>query len=163
MTIHGPEKTTDIDDAIKAIMVDMDAAPDTKLGGPAAQAARENARLVADYLIGLGEEPLPRHAGKPSAGKVAQAISTTKRRFNRQNFGTNVWCARLLAAYDQWEMREGPTQLEKAQDAAEAKEPTNRRMAELEQQMLLLRSENDRLRQELTHLRGFVAETGRLP
>ncbi|MBJ6122505.1 hypothetical protein [Sphingomonas mollis] len=150
-------------DLIDTIIQELEAIPDAKLGGPAAPAARLNARVVADYLRGLGEEALPRHAGKASAGKVAQAISAGGRRFNRQNFATNDWCARLLATYDEWERTAGTTRLAAARAAAEEQEPSNRRISDLESELLLLRAENQRLRQEVGFLRGFVAETGRMP
>ena len=152
----------DIRSRIEGIMRELDTIPDARLGGPAAPAARGNARLVADYLLSLGDEALPRHAGKASSGKVAQAISASGRRFNRQNFATNEWCARLLAAYDEWERGNG-TRLAAAQALSEAEEPGNRRISELETELLMLRAENHQLRRDLGFIRQFVARTGRLP
>lgn len=154
---------SDVQPMILAILSDLEATPDRLLGGPAAPAARANAKLVADYLLRLGDGPLPRHAGKPSPGKVAQAISTPERRFNRQNFATNEWCERLLAAYDHWELSHGVTEFEAAQVAKEEKEPANKRISDLERELLIARAEISGLRRELAFLRGFTAETGRLP
>jgi hypothetical protein len=153
----------EVRDLIDSVMQELDTVPDARLGGPAAPAARLNARLVADYLLGLGEDPLPRHAGKASAGKVAQIISAGGRRFNRQNFATNEWCARLLSIYDEWERTAGTTRLAAARAVVEAQEPSNRRISDLEGELLLLRAENQQLRRQVGFLRGFVAETGRLP
>lgn len=152
----------DIKAIIASILDELDQAPDRALGGPAAPAARDNARRVADYLLNLGDVPLPRHAGKPAPGKVAEALSTTKR-FNRQNFQTNEWCSRLLNAYHEWEIGHGATKLDAAQAAADAKEPQNKRISILECELLMARAEIHQLRRELGLLREFVANTGRLP
>lgn len=157
------EVTSDVRAAISKIIAELNATPDRLLGGPAAPAARANAKLVAEYLLQLGDEPLPRHAGNASPGKVAQAISTEERRFNRQNFSTNEWCERLLRTYDQWELASGLTRIEAAQAANEQKEPTNKRISELERELLLAHAEVAQLRREVAFLRGFTAETGRLP
>lgn len=160
MSIATPE----IEATIASILAEMKGQPDQALGGPAASAARENARRVAAYLLDLHAKgtPLPRHAGKAAPGKVAAAMSQEKR-FNRQNFGTNDWCAKLLDAYDRWEIVHGTTLLAQAQLAADRKEPQNKRMSELERDLLITRAELERARQELGMLRTFVAQTGRLP
>jgi len=156
--------THDIEATIAALLAQMNKLPDQALGGPAAGSARENAGRVAAYLRDLHEKeaPLPRHAGKAAPGKVAAAMSEEKR-FNRQNFGTNDWCAKLLDAYDRWEIEHGTTLLAQAQSAADRKEPQNKRMSELERDLLFTRAELERARQELGTLRTFVAQTGRLP
>jgi len=158
-----PSNLPDVYSAIDAIMSELEAAPDQALGGPSAPSARANARRVAEYLLSLGDEQLPRHAGKPSTGKIAKAIAASAPRFNRQIFFTNEWSARLLSAYDEWEQFAGVTRLAAAQAIVEEKEPTNRRISDLERELLLLRAENDRLRRELAFVRGFVAASGRLP
>lgn len=153
----------DIRETISAIMDEMDAMPDARLGGPAAKAARHNARRVADYLLGLGGTPLPRHAGKASPGKIASSISDAGDRFNRQNFGTNEFCSRLLASYERWETAVVGSHFADALKAAQAREPENKRISDLERELLLVRAECQHLRDEVAFLRGFVAETGRLP
>ena len=153
--------------ALEDILADLGATPDRAIGGSAA-AARANASHVAKYLKQLRAErrSLPRHGGRPSHGKIAQEIAASGSppvRFNRQNFDTNPWCARMLAAFDEWERGHGLTALAQAQQAAEAKEPAEKRLADLERENLLLRAEVQHVRSELALLRGIVAETGRLP
>lgn len=155
--------TFDVHQTISAILEEMDGCPDSLLGGPAAKAARQNARRVAAYLLDLGEAPLPRHAGKPAPGKVANILSASGQRFNRQNFNTNVFCARLLATYDEWERETGLNRFAEAQKATEAKEPDNKRISDLERELLLVRAECQSLREQLAFFRGFVAQTGRVP
>lgn len=154
----------DIKATIAALLAQMEELSDQALGGPAAHAARENAGRVAGYLLDLHqrEATLPRHAGKAAPGKVAAALSKEKR-FNRQNFGTNAWCAKLLDAYDRWEIEYGTPLLVQAQAAADKKEPQNKRISELERDLLFTRAELQRARQELGTLRNFVGHTGRLP
>ncbi|WEK44300.1 MAG: hypothetical protein P0Y64_05690 [Candidatus Sphingomonas colombiensis] len=155
--------TDSVSTTIMAILEEMDRTSDAQLGGPAAKAARRNARRVAEYLLALGSTPLPRHSGKASPGKVASALSESGERFNRQNFMTNEFCARLLASYERWESDVGGSHFAEAQKSAEAKEPENKRISDLERELLLVRAECQHLRDEVSFLRGFVAETGRLP
>ncbi|GGD91121.1 hypothetical protein GCM10011515_08490 [Tsuneonella deserti] len=155
--------SSDIQATLHAIMAEMKAVPDRQLGGPAAATARLNAQQVADYLRGLGNTPLPRHAGKASPGKVAKEISTPERRFNRQNFTTNEWCDRLLNAYDEWEISHGLSRMEMAQAGRDEKEVTNQRVSDLERELLYAQAEIASLRRELAFLRNFTAETGQLP
>ena len=153
----------DIHTDIATILSELDKTPDSQLGGPAAKAARHNANRVATYLLGLGQNPLPRHAGKASPGKVATALSDGGERFNRQNFSTNVFCERLLAAYERWENESGTSHFAQAQTAVEAKAPDNKRISDLERELMLVRAECQHLRNELAFLRGFVGQTGRMP
>lgn len=151
---------------ISAALAEMDAVPDRELGGPAAADARRNARSVAEQLktMALKGEDLPRHGGKPSPGKLAALISdATKTRFNRQLFSSNEWCARLLALFGAWEDGRQPTAIAAAQAASTIKEPSNQRMRDLEAEVVVLQAENRQLRTEISHLRDFVATTGRLP
>lgn len=157
----------DVLEDIDAVMKELAVVSDRELGGSAA-AARANALRVAEYLKRLNAErrPLPRHGGRPSPGKIAQEIASSANplaRFNRQNFDTNSWCGRMLAAYDVWERSHGLTALAQAQQAAEAKEPDEERLRDLERENLLLRAEVQHLRRELALFRSVVADTGRLP
>lgn len=161
----APDSTDTIDSRVGAILAELDGLSDRALGGSAA-AARGNARRVAEYLRSLAAagEPLPRHAGKTSPGKVAVAIAKhSGASFNRQNFATNEWCGRMLDAYTDWESQTGGNALDEAIEAAEAKAPTDKRINELEREILLLRAENQHLRLELSAIRGLTARTGRLP
>lgn len=156
----------DIVGRIQAIMAELAETADRDLGG-SASAARTNARRVAAYLIGLHATggSLPRHGGKAAPGKIAQIIAGTSNppiRFNRQNFDTNEWCRRMLAAYDTWE-RSAVTALAQAQASIQMKAPAAKREADLERENLLLRAQVSHLTRELALLRGIVADTGRLP
>ena len=89
------DETDESDDdpatAIQRIIADLDATPDGAIGGAAA-AARTNASRTAAYFLGAlrSNEALPRHAGRPSPGKIADAITAQGGgKFNRQNFSTN--------------------------------------------------------------------------
>ncbi|WP_374944191.1 hypothetical protein [Sphingomonas sp.] len=151
---------------IDAVLAEMATRPEVELGGPAAADARQNALWVAEQLRAMAilSTPLPRHAGKPSPGKLAALISKEiGKRFNRQLFTSNEWCARLLSVHAAWEDANGPSALDAAQAAVEAKEAVSRRESALEEEILALRAENRQLRHELAHLRGFVASTGRMP
>ncbi len=151
---------------IDSIMDDLALASDQELGGPAAGDARRNASDVADYLRYLVRSggQLERHAGLPSSGKVAAAITErVNRRFNRQIFFSNAWCGRLLEAFGSWEDNLCKTALDLAAASAEAKEPSNRRISDLEAEVLSLRAENRQMRDEIAYLRGFVASSGRMP
>ncbi len=151
---------------IEALLEEMDAKPDSALGGPAAADARRNAHAVADQLRAMARTgtPMPRHGGKPAPGKLATMITdTTGRRFNRQLFSSNEWCAGLLALYVAWEDEERPTALDAAQAAAEVKENVTSRESQMEAELLQLRVENRQLRYEIAHLRDFMATTGRMP
>lgn len=157
----------DVVDHIDAVMAELAAVSGREIGG-SASAARANASRVAAYLRQLhaGGRPLPRHGGRPSPGKVAQEMASSESppvRFNRQNFDTNPWCGRMLAAYAEWEQGRGITALAQAQQAAEAKEPAEERLRDVERENLLLRAEVQQLRRELALFRGVVADTGRLP
>ena len=151
---------------IDTIMAELAGTSDQELGGPAAPGARRNAADVAEYLRHLATDggTLERHAGKPSSGRVAQRLTEhLGRRFNRQIFFTNVWCGRLLEAFGTWEDGEGASALDDAREKGEAKEPRDRRIAALEDELVSARAENQQLRRELAHLRDFVANTGRMP
>jgi hypothetical protein len=152
--------------SLDAITADLAGKTDRELGG-AANAARSNADHVATFLRRLHASggPLPRHGGKAAPGKIAQIIGKSADppvRFNRQNFDTNEWCRRMLAAYDEWE-RAGASALAEAQALSEAKAPTARREAELERENLLLRAQVSHMTRELALLRGLIADTGRMP
>ncbi len=157
---------TDILTRLNTILAEVNALPDRELGGPAAPTARANIRRVANHLSDLHarSEPLARHAGKASTGKVAAAISKDGNgNFNRQNFFTNAWCGKLLELYDAWELRGGLSGLDAAAAAAEAKQPRDDRVARLEEELLVAQAEARQLRQEVAFLRGFMATTGRVP
>lgn len=158
--------SADIVAMIDAVEAEVNALPDKDLGGPAAEAARNNVRRVARYLRALhaNRGALPRHDGKASTGKVAAVISEDSHgRFNRQNFFTNDWCSKLLADYDAWELGKGLSRLDAAAAVAEAKQPRDERIAALEEKLLVAEAEKQQMRQEIAFLRGFVAETGRVP
>jgi hypothetical protein len=151
--------------ALQGILADLDATPDGAIGGAAA-AARTNAHRTAAYFLATlrSNEDLPRHAGRISPGKVADAITTREgSKFNRQNFSTNPWCGRMLAALERWTPAAAPGALAEAMLAADAKAPADRRVSHLERENLLLRAEVEQLRGELSLIRGIVARTGRLP
>ncbi|MDK2768392.1 MAG: hypothetical protein KYX69_11810 [Sphingomonas sp.] len=165
MTPNPQRDDKGIGSRIAAVLADLDATSDRTLGGSAA-AARANARRVADHLLAMAAagEALPRHAGKASPGKVAAAMAERSgASFNRQNFATNEWCARLLAEFADWEGKARGGALADAVEAAEAKRPAERRVGELEREVLLLRAENQQLRNELAAVRSLIARTGRTP
>lgn len=151
---------------IDAGLAEMDTKPDSALGGPAAADARRNANAVADQLRAMANlsTPLPRHGGKPAPGKLATLITdATGRRFNRQLFSSNEWCAGLLAIYVAWEDKAQPTALDAARAAADVQENVTSRERDMEAELLQLRVENRQLRHEIAHLRDFMATTGRMP
>lgn len=86
-------------------------------------------------------EALPRHAGRLSPGKVADAITARGgSKFNRQHFKTKPWCGRMLAALEGWMPAAAPTALAEAMRAADAKVPADKRVGDLERENLLLRA-----------------------
>ena len=156
----------DLAGALRSILADMDATPDSSIGGSAV-AARTNARRAAAYFLAVleaGATPPPtcwasipwegrgRHHGPggtaSSTGRTSPPIPGA---------------AGCLAAFETWAPTAATNALTEATRAAEAKMPADKRVSNLERENLLLRAENERLRRELAILRGLVARTGRLP
>jgi hypothetical protein len=69
----------------------------------------------------------------------------------------------MLEAFEKWEATTRWTALPAAIEAAEAKLPQEKRLNELEREVLLLRGENQQLRRELAAFRDIIAGTGRMP